>query len=257
MNELHLFAGAGGGILGGMLLGHTCVCAVEIEPYPRAVLFQRQRDGILPRFPIWDDICTFDGKPWKGKVDIVCGGFPCTEIANCAAVHGKRTGLDGEHSGLWYEMRRVICEVQPSYAFVENSSSLIRFGLDRILTDFYELGYDARWGVLGGHHLGAPHGRARTWIVAHSRCQRMEGQKHSQDIGENRPWGSVSAQDLLTPHSPFDSESFGESMLLRVDDGVADRLDSYKERLKAIGNGQIPIVAAFAWGVLTKGEIVK
>ena len=77
MNELHLFAGAGGGILGGMLLGHTCVCAVEIEPYCRKVLFQRQRDGILPKFPIWDDVRTFDGKPWRGLVDVVCAGSPC------------------------------------------------------------------------------------------------------------------------------------------------------------------------------------
>lgn len=83
MNELHLFAGAGGGILCGILLGHSCVCAVEIEPYCRKVLLQRQRDGILPKFPIWDDVRTFDGKPWRGKVDVVCGGFPCQDIS-CA-----------------------------------------------------------------------------------------------------------------------------------------------------------------------------
>ena len=82
MNELHLFAGAGGGILGGILLGHTTVCAVEIEPYCRKVLHQRQRDGILPKFPIWDDVCTFDGTPWRGKVDVVCGGFPCQDISS-------------------------------------------------------------------------------------------------------------------------------------------------------------------------------
>ena len=58
-----------------MLLEHTCVCAVEIEPYCRKVLLQRQRDGMLPKFPIWDDVRTFDGKPWRGKVDVVCGGF--------------------------------------------------------------------------------------------------------------------------------------------------------------------------------------
>jgi hypothetical protein len=90
MNELHLFAGAGGGILGGELLGHTTVCAVEIEEYPRKVLLQRQRDGILPRFPIWDDIQTFDGKPWRGKVDVVCGGFPCQDISAA----GKGAGID-------------------------------------------------------------------------------------------------------------------------------------------------------------------
>ena len=81
MNELALFAGAGGGILGGHLLGWRTVCAVEIEDYPRRVLLQRQADGFLPRFPIWDDVRTFDGKPWKGKVDVISGGFPCQDIS--------------------------------------------------------------------------------------------------------------------------------------------------------------------------------
>lgn len=77
MNELALFAGAGGGILGGSLLGWKTICAVEIEKYCIEILLQRQRDNILPRFPIWNDITTFDGKPWKGRVDIITGGFPC------------------------------------------------------------------------------------------------------------------------------------------------------------------------------------
>src|SRR6188768_1019258 len=97
MRELHLFAGAGGGILGSMLLGHTCVCAVEIEPYCRRVLLQRQRDEILPWFPIWDDIRTFNGNTWRGRVDIVSGGFPCQDIS----LAGKKAGIDGEQSGLW------------------------------------------------------------------------------------------------------------------------------------------------------------
>jgi hypothetical protein len=90
MNELHLFAGAGGGILGGILLGHTPVCAVEIEPYCRKVLLQRQRDGILPKFPIWDDVTTFDGTPWRGKVDVVCGGFPCQDISIAGGGAGRK-----------------------------------------------------------------------------------------------------------------------------------------------------------------------
>src|SRR5947207_537938 len=104
MRELHLFAGAGGGILGGILLGHTCVCAVEIEPYRRKILLQRQRDGLLPKFPIWDDVRTFDGKPWRGIADAVCGGFPCKGIS----VAGDGTGLDHKESGLWREQARII-----------------------------------------------------------------------------------------------------------------------------------------------------
>jgi DNA (cytosine-5)-methyltransferase 1 len=81
MNELALFAGAGGGILGGKLLGWRTVCAVEFAPYPRSVLLARQRDGVLEPFPIWDDVRTFDGHPWRGHVDVVSGGFPCQDIS--------------------------------------------------------------------------------------------------------------------------------------------------------------------------------
>lgn len=164
MNELHLFAGAGGGILGGMLLGHTCVCAVEIEEYPRKVLLQRQRDGILPRFPIWDDIQTFDGRPWKGRVDVVCGGFPCQDISAA----GKGAGIEGKRSGLWGEMARVISEIQPRFVFVENSPLLVGRGLAVVLGDLAEMGYDARWCVLGADDAGAPHRRKRIWLLADS-----------------------------------------------------------------------------------------
>lgn len=81
MNELHLFAGAGGGILASQLLGDRCVCAVEYEPYARAVLIARQNDGTFPPFPIWDDVRTFDGRPWRGVAEVVSGGFPCQDIS--------------------------------------------------------------------------------------------------------------------------------------------------------------------------------
>jgi DNA (cytosine-5)-methyltransferase 1 len=81
MNELALFAGAGGGILGGHLLGWRTVCAVEWEQYPASVLCARQNDGLLPPFPIWDDVCTFDGNPWRGIVQVISGGFPCQDIS--------------------------------------------------------------------------------------------------------------------------------------------------------------------------------
>ena len=81
MNELALFAGAGGGILGGKLLGWRTVCAVEWEAYPASVLCARQNDGFLPPFPVWDDVQTFDGKPWRGIVDVVSGRFPCQDLS--------------------------------------------------------------------------------------------------------------------------------------------------------------------------------
>ena len=165
MNELHLFAGAGGGILAGLLLGHRTVCAVEWEPYAQAVLVARQNDGTFPPFPIWDDVQTFDGRAWRGIVDIVAGGFPCQDIS----VAGKGAGLDGKRSGMWTHMARIIGEVQPRYTLIENSPALIIRGLDRVLADLTALGFDARWGVLGASDVGAPHKRERVWILGHSR----------------------------------------------------------------------------------------
>lgn len=164
MHELALFAGAGGGILGGKLLGWTTVCAVEWNEYARSVLIARQNDGSLAPFPIWDDVRTFDGRPWRGLVDVVSGGFPCQDISSA----GKGAGIDGSRSGLWGEMARIIREVGPSYVLVENSPMLTSRGLGRVVGDLAEMGYDAQWGVLGADDAGAPHRRDRIWIVAHA-----------------------------------------------------------------------------------------
>jgi site-specific DNA-cytosine methylase len=192
MNELALFAGCGGGILAGHLLGWRTVAAVEIEDYPRRVLLQRQADGLLPRFPIWDDICTFDGKPWRGKVQVVSGGFPCQDISAA----GKGAGLDGERSGLWGEMARIICEVRPDYAFIENSPMLTIRGLDRVLCDLAEMGFDAKWGVLGADDVGAKHKRDRIWIVAYPHNPNGGG-----NAGGSGAYKNAIKNGTLIPHS--------------------------------------------------------
>ena len=166
LNELALFAGAGGGILGGHLLGWRTVCAVEWEPYPASVLCARQNEGLLPPFPIWDDVQTFDGKPWRGIVDVVSGGFPCQDISAA----GKGAGIDGERSGMWREMARIIREVRPRFVFVENSPMLTSRGLGAVLGDLATMGFDAKWGVLGAADVGANHQRDRIWIRGQQRA---------------------------------------------------------------------------------------
>lgn len=146
--------------MAGQLLGHRCVCAVEWEPYAQAILVARQNDGTFPAFPIWTDVQTFDGRPWRGVVDIVAGGFPCTDISAA----GKGAGIDGEASGMWKHMARIIGEVRPRFVFVENSPILTSRGLDRVLGDLAALGYSSNWGVLGASDVGAPHKRERIWI---------------------------------------------------------------------------------------------
>ena len=189
MNELALFAGAGGGILGGKLLGWKCVCAVEYEPAARRMLAARQDDGCLEPFPIWDDVRTFDGKPWRGLVDVVSGGFPCQDISAA----GKGAGLDGERSGLWSEMSRIIGEVRPRFALVENSPVLTSRGLGVVLGDLAAMGYDARWGVLGAIATGAPHKRDRIWIVANATGDRW-GQRIENSAGRRQGMGAGTKQ---------------------------------------------------------------
>ncbi|CAB4184895.1 Dcm Site-specific DNA methylase [uncultured Caudovirales phage] len=281
LNELALFAGAGGGILAGKLLGWRTVCAVEWEPYPASVLCARQNDGLLPPFPIWDDVQTFDGKPWAGIVDVVSGGFPCTDISAA----GRGAGIDGEASGMWREMARIIYEVRPRFAFVENSPMLTSRGLGRVLGDLASMGFNARWGVLGAADVGANHQRDRIWIVgkylppppphlahAHSTHeQRNKRTKRTQSEHANIDGTSELAyteRKRLQGQREYEqsmrakahrqrkttwlidgcSSDFWkvEPDVGRVADGVAARVD----RLKAIGNGQVPLCAATAWRIL-------
>jgi DNA (cytosine-5)-methyltransferase 1 len=277
MNELALFAGAGGGILGGHLLGWRTVCAVEWEQYPASVLCARQNDGLLPSFPIWDDVQTFDGKPWRGIVNVISGGFPCQDISAA----GKGDGLDGERSGMWKEMARIIGEVRPQYAFIENSPMLTFRGLERVLADLAQMGFDAEWGVLSAADVGANHNRERIWIVGkntkqfrffpHSmhngdrwRQQQPKGiEKKNQSISNatsiglqrqrkhEQPINTAQGKNRKTIKFEYGSTSdfwSVEPNVGRVVDGLAFRMD----RLKAIGNGQVPLCAATAWKLLNE-----
>lgn len=300
MNELALFAGAGGGILGGKILGWTTVCAVEIDDYARRVLMARQDDGSLPAFPIWDDVRTFDGRPWNGLVDVITGGFPCQDIS----IAGTGAGLEGERSGLWREMRRIVGEVGPRFVLVENSPALTYRGLDQILADLASLGYDARWGVLGAIHAGAPHRRERIWILAYTatfgsssgitdpQTWKEGNSTESYNSSANAAWipcqccddwwcnihgmhtaecscpeidewktdpyaanpnssGREEQRSAVSTGAQHASAECGdwwatEPSLGRMAYGVARRVD----RLRCLGNGQVPAVVALAWRTL-------
>jgi DNA (cytosine-5)-methyltransferase 1 len=219
-------------VIVGKLLGWRTVCAVERDAYAAQVLAKRQNDGILEPFPIWSDVCSFDGKPWRGIVDVVSGGFPCQDIS----IAGRGAGIEGKRSGLWKEFARIIGEVRPSYAFIENSPMLVIRGLETVLCDLAAMGYYAKWGYFDAETCGSNHQRGRTFILAtDSNSAQCKGRKLS------------SGEDQEHTDSWRVSWWEAEPAIHRVDDGVAHRMD----RLKAIGNGQVPIVAATAFQCLT------
>lgn len=307
MNELALFAGIGGGILGGMLCGFTTVCAVEIEPYCREVLLQRQRDGILPWFPIWDNVQTFNGKQWRGVVDIISAGFPCQPFS----VAGKQKA-DLDERNMWPDTLRIIGEVRPEWCLLENVPGLLAghgyYG--EILRGLAEIGYSARWGCLSASTVGAPHKRERLWIVAHAECMvRETGTKeqgiirgmfedgqtcsefgrpgetlpdtetaerkfswasrtgwdglanlcsseisHSDEAGLQRHGGQHSERECACQRTPWacclshEERRLTESGIRRISNGIPRRVD----RLKAVGNAQVPAVATTAWQILSE-----
>ncbi len=300
MNELGLFAGAGGGLLASQhLLGHRTVCYVERDPYCIDVLKARIRDGVLDDAPIWDDVRTFDGRPWRGKVDIVSAGFPCQPFSIAGA---QKADLDERN--MWPETVRIIREVQSEWCFLENVPGLLFAGhgyFGTILRDLAESGFVVAWKVLSAAEVGACHLRKRLWIVGRNadcgderaqlrvrggegadvrgignvadtercRCERTRPGIMGQDAGANGRDDTGGCSDVVhadlrrcarsnqtqatesdvyvkaghTPSVWWDTEP----AVGRVADGVAHRVD----RRRAIGNGQVPPVAATAWRLLT------
>jgi DNA (cytosine-5)-methyltransferase 1 len=222
MNELALFADAGGGLLASSLLGWNTVCGVELDWHSRCVLIQRQNDGLLPLFPIWDDVRTFDGRPWRGLVDVVSGGFPCQPFSTASS--GKNTAED-----FWPEMRRIVANVAPSYVFAENVS---RKAIDTAADDLEQMGYAVKCIELSASDMGADHIRSRFWLLAHT---NMHG----------KLLRTVDAEMAVMPGiRPRVWDAYTDEP--RMANGVAYRMD----RLKATGNGQIPCVAATAFRLL-------
>ena len=169
---LDLFSGYGGFALGLRLAGldATTVCYVEWDPFCQQIIQRRQRDGLLDDAPIWDDIKSFDGRPWRGCVDLISAGFPCQPHSNA----GLRKGADDDRN-LWPDTLRIIGEVGPSLVVLENVPGIL-VGSDgrppyggTVVAGLVERRYDAEWRIVSAAEAGAPHLRKRWWLVAHSR----------------------------------------------------------------------------------------
>ena len=302
LRTISLCSGYGGLDLGVGLAVHGArtVCYVERESYSAALLVARMEDATLDRAPIWDDITTFDGRAWRGAVDLVAAGFPCQEVSTA----GKRAAQDGAR-WLWCDVARIIGEARPSLVFLENVPGILSAGVDDpatglvqralgdVLGDLAALGYDAEWGVLGADDVGAPHRRKRWWCLAYAHEQglpqpRSRGQRESgaqaggglhggleQQGGEladadgTGPQGhgaehelparsgqvpSCGSRDDLWPPGPNgDWSDIPEDLWPATQPAV--RGDAYGsaprvDRLRALGNGVVPQVAAAAFVAL-------
>ena len=185
LKTLHLFAGAGGGLLADLILGHDPICAVEWDAYCCQVLRERAAEGWFPNLQVFEgDVRLFNASDWKGRVDCIHAGFPCQDIS----VAGNRAGVGDEtRSGLYREVLRVADVVRPRFLFLENVSAILHNGLGTVLGDLAARGYDARWCCLRASDVGANHRRDRWWLLAYPGGQRLEGRKQHEASDARRP----------------------------------------------------------------------
>lgn len=262
MRLLDLFSGIGGFSLGLERAGMTTVAFCEIEPYCQAVLKKH-----WPGVPVYDDVRTLTRERLRADgitdIDVVCGGFPCQDISGA----GKQAGIDGERSGLWAEFARLIGDIRPRYAIVENVAALLSgdggrwFG--RVLGDLAEIGYDAEWHCIPASAVGAPHRRDRVWVVAHATRERCgEAGRDSERCAQRLAGGGTLLADTLRAglsdggqtgvetcaHEGAGGEALAEPKrrggawwaiepgMGRMADGVPDRA----HRLNGLGNAVVP-----------------
>jgi len=157
---LDTFAGIGGFSYAATKLvgGYRTTQFIEIDPFCQKILKKH-----FPFTPIHDDIRTFTAIP--GQYDVICGGFPCQSIS----VAGNRAGITEEsRSGIFYELMRVIRMVRPRFVVLENVAAILNNGLDIVLGELSQAGYDAEWSVISASSLGACHRRSRWWCVAYT-----------------------------------------------------------------------------------------
>lgn len=175
-----LCAGVGGLERGieSVLPGSRTVCYVEGETYPASVLASKMEAGSLSKAPIWSNVRTFDGTPWRGKVSFISGGFPCQPYSTA----GKQLA-DKDPRDLWPDFARIIGEVRPQFIFLENVPNVVKWALPTVLKDLSQMGYDAAWCVVAASEVGAPHKRARWFLFAHSN----DPSKHVMRFHEPQP----------------------------------------------------------------------
>lgn len=245
LRAISLFAGAAGLDLGIELAcpGARTVCYVEREAYACAVLVARMEDSSLAPAPIWSDVATFDGAAWRGKVDLVHGGFPCQDIS----VVGKRAGLEGRQSSLWEEFSRIVHEAAPAFVFVENSGHTWRRWVPAVRRALYCLGYASMSARVRAVDVGADHIRSRAFVLAYSdrTILRDKHRRRSGEDGESPVFTLESRAERQPPRPP---RRPAPPAVGRAGDDVADRLD----RLRLTGNGVVPLQAAAAFTVLAR-----
>jgi DNA (cytosine-5)-methyltransferase 1 len=215
-----LFSGIGGFELGlERALNATTAWQVEIDPYCRSILKKH-----WPSSKIYEDVKDVGAHNLE-PVDIICGGFPCQDISTA----GKQKGLKGEKSSLWFEMHRIISELRPQIAIIENTANIINRGGAELLCSLAQIGYAAEWITISARMFGAPHLRKRCFFVTYPYSIYAQIQAKGQLSTEQKSRSISEIRQIRLSREIKPTICFN-------DNGVSNRIS----RLKAIGNSIVP-----------------
>lgn len=235
-----VFSGVGGFDLAAESIGWNNIFHCEIKDYSRSILVEK-----YPESKSHIDITTTDFKQYKGKIDILTGGFPCQDISYAKSWTTNDTfsinGIKGKRSGLWWEQLRAFKETGATWMVAENVKALTRQGLDIVLQSLAEIGYYAEWQVIPGFAVGAPHLRERVWIVAYP---KRIGRKQESII-----FSKITSETLQKASkwefSRTICPSNGKKTLPKhfgIHDGLSRGLYD-AQRIEAMGNAIVPDIA--------------
>lgn len=179
LNGLALCAGYGGLELAieRVFPEYRTVCYVEGEAFVAQHLVKKMEEGRLDHAPIWSNVRTFDGEPWRGKVDFISGGFPCQPYSSA----GKQLA-ENDPRDLWKDFVRIIGEVLPGFLFFENVPGIVKWRLEEIVLDLDKLGYDVAWGIMAASEVGAPHQRKRWFLFGVSNACGIGREKKQRHV---------------------------------------------------------------------------
>lgn len=200
---LDLFSGIGGNTIALREWVKT-VAYCEADRHAQSVLLSRMGDRSIKSAPIWDDITTLKGDMFDVSIDIIIAGFPCQDIS----VAGKGAGLAGKRSGLFFEVMRLAKEVKPTFIFLENVPAIRTRGLDVIIQELTEAGYDSRWCMLSAAETGAPHKRERWFLLAYSRSLPKPQEYQSYDSLDQQ-WAKVGGREQQSSWTGASNRDFG------------------------------------------------
>ena len=228
---LDLFSGIGGMSIAIRKYART-ICYCESDRYAQGVLLSRMRSGDIDRAPICCDVRNLNGKMLP-RIDIITAGFPCQDIS----VAGTGKGLAGQRSGLFYEIVRLIKETKPKFVFLENVPAIRTRGLNEVIKEISELGYDCRWTIVSAAEIGAIHIRKRWFLLAYSNSQRLRKEQRKK---LQRP-GKIQGQ--MEPDSKSSTRETSQPLtrtlkpnMVRAGDGISNIVD----RNRCLGNSVVP-----------------